>query len=163
TMPPERRKRGSRDDDRNGPRDDSPALPGLDRLPQALEAERAVLGSMLRDNEVIGDLVQIVRAESFYLDAHQRIFQAIISLYDPGQPVDTVVLAEELIRRGDVENIGGPAYLGELWTAAPTAANAEYYAHIVRDRSLVRNLIHAGNEILRDAYDPSSAADELLE
>ena len=102
--------------------------------------------------------------EDFYADAHQKIFQAIISLNDKGgQPVDVVLLAEELKQRGQIEDVGGYAYLGELWDAAPTAANAEYYAKIVRDRALVRNLIHAGTEILRDAYDQSQPADELLE
>jgi replicative DNA helicase len=157
-MSDDRRKRPRRDDNH---RDNSP-LPGPESLPQALEAERSVLGSMLRDNAVIGDLVQIVRAESFYLDAHQKIFLAVVSLYDRGHPVDAVVLTEELKQRGDLENVGGYAYLGELWTAAPTAANAEYYGRIVRDRAVVRNLIHASNEILRDAYDNTSAADELL-
>jgi replicative DNA helicase len=118
---------------------------------------------MLRDNVVIGDVVQIIHAESFYLDAHQKIFNAIKAIYDRGHPVDAVVLAEELKQRGDIENVGGYPYLGELWNAAPTAANAEYYARIVRDRAVVRNLIHASTEILRDAYDQSSSADELLE
>ena len=74
-----------------------------------------------------------------------------------------MLLAEELKQRGQIEDIGGYAYLGELWDAAPTAANAEYYARIVRDKALVRNLIHASTEILRDAYDQAQPADELLE
>src|SRR5207248_50456 len=98
-----------------------------------------------------------------YSDAHQKIYQAVIALYDKGHPVDLVVLAEELIQRGQIEDIGGPAYLAELWDAVATAANAEHYAKIVRDRALVRNLIHAGTEILRDAYDAVQPADELLE
>jgi replicative DNA helicase len=135
----------------------------VERLPpQSREAERCVLGSMLRDNAVIGDVVQIVRAENFYTDAHQKIFQAIISLYDRGHPVDLVVLAELLKEQKHIEDVGGYSYLGELWDAAPTAANAEYYARIVRDKALVRNLIHAGTEILRDAYDQAMPADELL-
>ncbi len=139
--------------------------PGTDRLPpQSREAERSVLGSMLRDNSVISVVVQLLRTEDFYADAHQKIHQAIVSLQDKsGQPVDVVLLAEELKQRGQIEDVGGYAYLGELWDAAPTAANAEYYARIVRDRSLVRNLIHAGTEILRDAYEQSQPADELLE
>ena len=145
----------------------APETPGTERLPpQSREAERSVLGSMLRDNGVIPVVVQLLRpsGEDFYADAHQKIFQAIISLNDKGgQPVDIVLLAEELKQRGQVEDVGGYAYLGELWDAAPTAANAEYYAKIVRDRALVRNLIHAGTEILRDAYDQAQPADELLE
>jgi replicative DNA helicase len=137
---------------------------GPDRLPpQSREAERSVLGSMLRDNTVIGDVVQVIRVESFYLDAHQKIFNAITGLYDRGHPVDLVVLAEVLKEQKFIEDIGGYAYLAELWDAAPTAANAEYYARIVRDKAIVRNVIHAGNEVLRDAYDQAMPADELLE
>jgi replicative DNA helicase len=131
--------------------------------PQNLEAERSVLGSMLRENSVIGDILQIIRTENFYSDAHQKIFQGIVALYDKGHPVDLVLLADWLKEQKLIEDVGGYAYLAELWDAAPTAANAEFYARIVRDRALVRQLIHAGNEILRDAYEQSMSADELLE
>src|SRR5262245_19845088 len=132
--------------------------------PQSREAERCVLGSMLRDNGVIGDVMQIIQhADAFYQDAHQKIFQGIVSLNDKGHPVDLVTLAEWLREQKFIDDIGGYPYLAELWDAAPTAANAEYYARIVRDRSLVRNLIHVSTEILRDAYDQTQPADELLE
>ncbi|HEV3236446.1 MAG TPA: replicative DNA helicase [Gemmataceae bacterium] len=134
------------------------------RPPSNREAERSVLGSMLRDNAVIGDVVQILsRAESFYTDAHQKIFEGITRLYDKGKPVDLVILADYLKEQKYLEDIGGYGYLAELWDAAPTAANAEYYSRIVRDKAIVRSLIHAGNEVLRDAYDQSMPADELLE
>src|SRR5262249_37324478 len=138
---------------------------GPDRLPpQSRDAERSVLGSMLRDNGVIGDVIQIVHAESFYFDAHQKIFEAMTrGLYDKGHPVDLVTLAELLKERKQIEDVGGYAYLAELWDAAPTAANAEYYARIVRDKAIVRHLIHAGTEVLRDAYDQVMPADDLLE
>jgi replicative DNA helicase len=137
---------------------------GPDRLPpQSTEAERSVLGSLLRDNGVIGDVLQILRTENFYRDAHQKIFDAIVALYDRGHPVDLVTLAELLIQQKQIDDIGGPAYLAELWDAAPTAANAEYYARIVRDKAIVRYLIHAGTEILRDAYDAGQPAEDLLE
>ena len=131
--------------------------------PQSKEAEQCVLGSMLRDNVVIGDVLQILRPDNFYLDAHQKICQAVTALYDQGHPVDLVVLAEELKTRKQIEDIGGYGYLGQLWDAAPTAANAEYYARIVRDKAIIRHLIHSSNEILRDAYDQAMPADELLE
>jgi replicative DNA helicase len=131
--------------------------------PHSRDAERCLLGSMLRDNAVIGDVLQIVRLENFYFDAHQKIFQGITSLYDKAHPVDLVTLAEWLREQKYIEDIGGYAYLGELWESAPTAANAEYYARIVRDKAIVRNLITAGTEILRDAYDQAQPADELLE
>jgi replicative DNA helicase len=136
----------------------------MDRLPPYnREAERSVLGSMLRDNMVINDVVNIVQTDNFYFDAHQKIYDAIKNINDLGRPVDLVILAEHFIGLKQLEDIGGPAYLAELWDAAPTAANAEYYARIVRDKALIRGLIHAGNEILRDSYDQAQPADQLLE
>jgi replicative DNA helicase len=135
-----------------------------DRLPpHSPEAERGVLGSMLRDNGVIGDVLQIIRTENFYADAHQKIFGSMIGLYERGNPIDLVILAEALKEQKHIEDVGGYGYLAELWDAAPTAANAEYYARIVREKAIVRHLIHAGTEVLRDAYDQAMPADELLE
>lgn len=130
--------------------------------PQSREAERCVLGSMLRENAVIADVVQIIRQDNFYFDAHQKIFQTIVEIYDSGHPVDLIILAERLKQQGMIEDVGGYGYLGDLWEAAPTAANAEYYARIVREKGIVRNLIHASTEILRDAYDQVEPADDLL-
>jgi replicative DNA helicase len=137
----------------------------LERLPpHSREAERCVLGSTLRDNTVIPDVIQIISGpESYYLDAHQKIWQAIRDLFERAHPVDLVTLAEHLREKQQIEDIGGYGYLGELWEAAPTAANAEYYARIVRDKAMVRHLIHAGTEILHDAYEQSMPADDLLE
>src|SRR2546421_11982662 len=88
--------------------------------PHSREAERCVLGSMLRDNGVIGDVLQILRGDNFYLDAHQKIFQGIITLYDKGHPVDLVMLAELLKEQKHIEDVGGYSYLGELSAAAPS-------------------------------------------
>jgi replicative DNA helicase len=137
--------------------------PEAERLPpQSRDAERCVLGSLLRENAVIADVVQIIRQENFYFDAHQKIFQAIIDIYDAGHPVDLIILADKLKQQGFIDDVGGYGYLGDLWECAPTAANAEYYARIVRDKGIVRNLIHASTEILRDAYDQIQSADDLL-
>jgi replicative DNA helicase len=134
-----------------------------DRLPpQSREAERGVIGSVLRDNAVLSDVLQIIRPDNFYFDAHQKVFQAIIDLWNEGKPIDTVILFEALKQRKQLEDVGGVAYLADLWDAAPTAANAEYYARIVREKAIVRNLIHASTELLRDAYDGITSADELL-
>jgi replicative DNA helicase len=133
-----------------------------DRLPpHDRGAERAVLGSCLRDNTAIADVAQILRAEDFYLDAHQRLYKAISGLADAGKPVDLVTMADVL--RDGIADVGGYPYLGELWDAAPTAANAEYYARIVRDRALARGLIHAFTDGLRDAYGLTGPAEGLLE
>lgn len=131
--------------------------------PQNRDAERCVLGSMLRDNSAINDITPILsQKEFFYFDAHQKIYQAILDINQDGHPVDLVILANRLRQSKELDDVGGMVYLGDLWDSMPTAANAEYYAKIVRDSGIIRNLIHAGNEILRDAYDHSQAADELL-
>ncbi len=130
--------------------------------PQSLEAEKGVLGSVLRDNAVLSDVLGILRPDNFYYDAHQKIFQAIVDLYNLAKPVDAVLLFETMKKRKELEDIGGAPYIAELWDAAPTAANAEYYANIVREKAVVRNLIHAHTELLRDAYDGGQTADELL-
>lgn len=130
--------------------------------PSNREAERAVLGSMLRDNDVIPAVLQIVQAESFYTDADQKICRATKAIADRGQPVDTVLLADYLKEQNQVDDIGY-GYLGELLEAAPTAANAEYYAGIVSDKAQARELIHVCTEIVRDAFEQSQPASELRE
>ena len=141
----------------------SAEIPGSDSLPpQNRDAEHCVLGSMLRDNAVINDVMQIVQADNFYYDAHQKIYKTIVDIYNSGQPVDMVILADRLLQDKHLEDIGGYPYLAELWEVAPTAANAEYYSLIVRDKGIIRNLIHASTEILRDSYDQNMPADELL-
>src|SRR4051812_23351220 len=138
--------------------------PGADRLPpQNRDAERSVLGSILRENAVLDDVVQIVRTANFYTDAHQKIFEACIKLRDRGDAIDLVTLAEYLKDQRQIEDIGNYPYLHDLWDAIPTAANAVFHARIVRDKALVRNLIHASTEILRDSYDQAMPANELLE
>ena len=134
-----------------------------DRLPpQSRDAEKGVLGSILRDNAVTSEILQIVRGDNFYFDAHQKIFQAITDTINDGKPVDLVILHEVLKSRQQLEDVGGPSYLAELWDSAPTGANAQYYARVVRDKALVRNLIHTSTELLRDAYDGVMSADELV-
>ena len=136
-----------------------------DRLPpRSQEAERSVLGSILRDNAVFDDVSNIIHGDSFYEDAHQKIYQAIVSLRTKPspQPVDLITLGEELIQLKQVEDVGGLSYLYQLWDSTPTAANAVFYAQIVRDRAMIRSLIHASTEILRDAYDQAQSPDEML-
>jgi predicted kinase len=126
-------------------------------------AERSVLGSMLRDNTVIDDVAHLLKTEQFYVDAHQKIYSAILGLHEKGGPADLVTLADRLKAKDQIADIGGYEYIAGLWDAAPTAANAEYYASIVRDYGLRRSLIHMGNEIIRDAHDGAGAATELVE
>src|SRR5438094_10444402 len=100
--------------------------PGTDRLPpQSRDAERSVLGSMLRDNAVINDVLQLLDTEGFYFDAHQKIFQALKTIYNDGHPVDILILSNHLQQAKQLEDVGGDIYLAELWESAPTAATAE--------------------------------------
>lgn len=128
------------------------------------DAEKSVLGSMLRDNRCIPDLVQFLKAEDFYVFAHQKIYEATtkINIHD-GAPVDPVTLANYLKEQQLIEDIGGYGYLAELWDAAPSSANAEYYGKIVRQKSISRHLIYACSDLLRDAYDQVMPAQDLLD
>jgi replicative DNA helicase len=137
--------------------------PLMDRLPpHNKDAERSVIGGILRDPETLNDVLQIIKTDNFYFDAHQKVFQAIIDLWNEHQPIDLVLIHERLKKNKQLEDIGGPSFLGDLWESVPTGANVEYHSNIVRDTAMVRNLIHASTEILRDAYERSQSADELV-
>ena len=145
---------------------DGPAMspdPMLDRLPpHNRDAERGVLGGILRDPDTLSTVQQIIRADNFYFDHHQKIFQALSDLENEHQPLDLVLLHERLRKNKHLEDVGGVPYLTELWESVPTGANVEYHAKLIRDAAMIRSLIHSGNEILRDAYDRSQSADELV-
>lgn len=129
-------------------------------LPHNLEAERSVLGVILVDNSAYEVASQVITDKSFFRDAHRRIYAAIAHLIDERQTVaDFVTLREELMRRGDLDDIGGPAYISALADGVPRATNVRYYADIVRDKCTLRDLIYAANKILTDAY---AAEDEAL-
>ena len=135
----------------------------LDRLPpQSLEAEKAVLGSILHDPLVCDDVALILRPDDFYADAHQKIYRHLLAMHDEGKRIDILLLRERLVQEGDFEAVGGAPYLAEVAQAVPYAANATYYADIVRAKSTLRDLIHASTEILRDAWDPTIEPRELL-
>jgi replicative DNA helicase len=137
--------------------------PVTDRLPpHSREAEEGVIGGLLRDPDVLSSVLQVIRADNFYFDAHQKVFQAVVDLYNDNQPIDLVLVHEKLRKNKQLDDVGGPKFLAELWERVPTGANAEYHAKIVRDNAMIRSLIHAGNEVLRDAYDRSQSADELV-
>lgn len=137
---------------------------GFDRLPpQNLEAERGVLGSVLLMNEVLDEVVEVLAADHFYTDGHRKIFSAIRRLYDNGtQAIDPLTLAEELDRHSQLDDIGGASYLEQVLESVPHAAHARYYAGIVREKWVQRQLIFACNEILSECYDGSNDPDDVL-
>jgi len=135
----------------------------LDRLPpQNLDAERAVLGSLLIDPQMCDEVVLLLRSDDFYAEAHRTLYTRIVQMHDESKRIDTTLLVEQLQRSGELETIGGPAYLAEVVQSVPVAAHATYYAQIVRDKATLRELIHASTEILRTAWDPSLDADDVM-
>ncbi len=131
--------------------------------PQDLHAERAVLGSILIDNEVLGEVLTLLRAEDFYRTGHRILFQAITSLFDRGSAIDVVIVRDELERTGRLEEAGGEDALLALAEAVPTSANAEHYAKIVRDRALRRSVIRACTEVIQEAFEGDAEGRELLD
>jgi replicative DNA helicase len=126
----------------------------VDRIPpNNLEAEMALLGSVLVDKEMMATVSEIVRAEDFYASLHETIFLALVTLNDRGEPLDKISLAEELRSRGMLDKVGGIAYLSSLMDTVATAASAEYYAKIVREKASLRGLIHAGTQISKLGYE----------
>jgi replicative DNA helicase len=126
----------------------------VDRIPpNNLEAEMALLGSILVDKEIMATVSEIVRPNDFYASLHETIYLALFALYESGKPLDKVSLAEELRSRGMLDKIGGLAYLTSLMETVPTAASAEYYAKIVREKAALRGLIHAGTRITQLGYE----------
>ena len=135
-------------------------------MPQSLAAEAAVLGSMIVDPECIGRVVEQLKAESFYRIEHQHIFNALIELYekDKGEGIDGVLVRNELEKRKHLEAVGGVEYLARVMNSVPSSANVMYYAGIVKDKLLLRQMVAAATEILDDAYseagEPSAKLDE---
>ncbi len=135
-----------------GPLDAPSDDPG-DRLPpQDVHAEQSVLGSMLLTKDAIADTVEVLRGVDFYRPAHESIFEAILDLYGRGEPVDAVTVADELTKRGQLSRVGGQAFLHQLISSVPTAANAGFYAQIVAERAVLRRLVEAGTRIVQLGY-----------
>jgi replicative DNA helicase len=132
-------------------------------LPHNLEAERSVLGAILIDNESFNVAASVIDARAFFRDAHRRIFERMVALAERSQPIDLVTLKEELERAGDVEEVGGPAYIASLVDGVPRSTNVEYYAKIVKEKATLRSLIFSANKILSNAYEADQEADLILD
>ncbi|MGC0272870.1 replicative DNA helicase [Pseudactinotalea sp. Z1739] len=120
--------------------------------PQDVAAEQSVLGGMLMSKDAIADVLEVVRGTDFYRPAHEAIYEAILDLYGRGEPADAVTVSAELTKRGELGRIGGAPYLHTLLSSVPTAANAGYYARIVRERAVLRRLVDAGTRIVQLGY-----------
>ncbi|MGE5708526.1 MAG: replicative DNA helicase [Bacteroidota bacterium] len=128
----------------------------LERLPpQNIEAEQSVLGAMLLAPDAVGRVIELLHAESFYRTAHQKIYETIKELFEKGEPSDLITVSDLLRGKEQLEEIGGMGYLAELAGSIPTAANVEYYARIIEEKALRRELIKSGTEIVGLGYDES--------
>ncbi|MBM3819602.1 MAG: replicative DNA helicase [Acidimicrobiia bacterium] len=132
-------------------------------LPHNLEAERSVLGAILVHNDAFNLAAQVIDSRDFYRDAHRRIFDKMVALNERGQAIDFVTLKEELARGGDLDEVGGPAYVASLADGVPRATNVEYYSRIVKEKATLRNLIYAANKILANAYEADQEPDLILD
>ena len=131
--------------------------------PQDLIAEQSVLGGMLLSKDAISDVVEILKERDFYRPAHELIFDAILDLYGRGEPADAITVAAELTKRGDIARAGGAPYLHTLINAVPTAANASFYAKIVRERAIARRLVEAGTKIVQLGYSTEGDIDDVVD
>ncbi|MDP9339478.1 MAG: replicative DNA helicase [Acidobacteriota bacterium] len=132
-------------------------------LPNNLDAERSVLGAIILDNNALNPAVEHLKPEDFFLDQHRRVFTQMIALGESQQAIDLVTLTEELHRRGDLDASGGAPYLAALADGMPRVSNVEHYARIVKEKAMLRNLIHATHNIQQRAFEGEDGADTILD
>ena len=144
------------------PRERDYQLDGLKVPPHSIEAEQSVLGGLMLDNERWDDVAERVVSEDFYTRPHRHIFTEMARLQESGSPIDLITLAESLERQGQLDSVGGFAYLAELSKNTPSAANISAYADIVRERAVVREMISVANEIAEAGFDPQGRTSEDL-
>jgi len=131
--------------------------------PQNLEAEMAVLGSMLIEEHAIADAIELLDAPCFYSDKNRMIFECILTLYAENKAIDIVTLIEKLKKTQDLDKIGGATYVTGLTTVVPTAANVKHYAGIVKEKSILRNLISTATNIISESYDAQTEVEKVLD
>ena len=131
--------------------------------PHSVEAEQSVIGCIILDKEVIPSVAELLKKEDFYREDHKEIYDAVIELYQKAEPVDLVTVSDCLKSRGTLDNIGGMEYLAHLVNSVPTTANSRYYAGIVEEKSLLRNLIKASSEIVNMGYEASEEVSIVLD
>jgi len=138
--------------------------PQRDKIPpQNIEAEQSVLGAILLDNDALHEAVELLQPDDFYRDAHRKIYQAMTELYTRNEPVDLITLNNYLKGKGDLDEVGGVQYLSSLASFVPTSANVKYHSRIVREKALVRNLLHSVTDIAKNVYDNDLDTDELID
>ncbi len=131
--------------------------------PQAIPLEEAVLGAIMLDKNALPTVLDILQPDSFYVEAHQLVYKAMLNLFEKTHPIDILTVHEELKTQGDIDQIGGPNYLVELSNRVASAANIEYHARIISQKHIQRELIRASTTIIRDSYDDTKDVFELLD
>jgi replicative DNA helicase len=139
------------------------APPEQRTLPHNPEAERTVLGAILVDNQAFNSAAEILGREDFYREAHRRIFEAMAALAERSQPIDLVTLKDELVRQSALEAVGGASYLAGLVDGVPRITSVDHWSRIIKEKAVVRNLIHAGNRIVHSCYEGEDEAAVLLD
>ncbi len=131
--------------------------------PQVRSLEEAVLGALMLDKDAISTILDILKTESFYTDAHQAIYKAMLELFDKSQPIDMLTVVEQLRKSGDLAKVGGAYYITELTNRVASAANIEFHARIIAQKHILREMIKVSDKVLRDAYDETTDVFELLD
>lgn len=131
--------------------------------PQAIPLEEAVLGAAMLDKDAFAVVLDILKEQSFYLDAHQLIYRSMLKLFEKLQPIDLLTVTEELRKAGDLEKIGGPVYLVELTNKVTSSANIEFHSRIIAQKHILRELIRTSNEVIKNAYDETTDVFDLLD
>ncbi len=131
--------------------------------PQDDDAEQCVLGAMLLSKDAIADVIEVLRGSDFYRPAHELVYDAIVDLYARGEPADQITVSGVLGRSGDLARVGGPTYLHTLAALVPVAANASYYAGIVREKAILRRLVNAGTKVVQLGYAGEGQVDDVVD
>ncbi len=131
--------------------------------PQAPELEQAVLGALMLERNAVNEAIDILRPESFYVDAHRRIFDAIQNLFRTDQPIDILTVTQELKKRAELDIVGGPFYISQLTNKVASSANVQYHARIISQKHILRELIRISADTMRDAYDDTTDVFDLLD
>jgi replicative DNA helicase len=132
-------------------------------LPHNLEAERSVLGAILLHNDAFNLAAEVIDSRDFFRDAHRRIFDKMVKLSERNDAIDLVTIKDELARSGEIDEIGGPAYIAALVDGVPRSTNVEHYARIIKEKATLRNLIFSANKILSTAYEGAEDAELILD
>ena len=131
--------------------------------PHSVESEQSILGSILLDKDAIITVSETIRPSDFYKEAHKIIYESMLKLSNKNEPIDLITLTEELKKQGHLDNVGGISYITSLSTIVPTTSNVKYYADIVKEKSVLRQLIKASNDIINLGYENSTKVEEVLE